>query len=70
LKNEYIGKLVKGNDTVGNGLVTGVQKVDNPEYITHVITVTYPKTGHKDINYILSESQLKVCGSQTIEFIE
>ena len=68
MKNEFIGKLVYGNDMVGNGLVTGVQKVENPKYITHVVTVTYPKTGHKDINYILSESN--VCGSQTIEFIE
>ena len=68
MKDEFIGKLVKGNDTVGNGLVTGVQKVEIPEYITHALTVTYPKTGHKDINYILSESN--VCGSQTIEFIE
>ena len=68
MKNQFIGKLVKGNDTVGNGLVTGEQKVKNPEYITHVVTVTYPKTGHKDIYYIPNKSNTH--GSQTIEFIE
>ncbi len=68
MKN-YIGKLVKGSNADGNGLVTASVEVKNPEYITHIITVTYPKTGMKDIQYILSEEGIPH-GTQSIVFIE
>ena len=67
--NNYIGKLVKGDSTTGNGLVTASEKVKNPEYITHIIKVTYPKTGMKEIKYILSEKGIPYA-TQDIEFIE
>ena len=68
MKN-YIGKLVKGSNDDGNGLVTASEKVKNPEYITHIIKVTYPKTGAKEIKYILSEKGIPYA-TQNIEFIE
>ena len=65
----FVGKLVKGSGEFGNGLVTKVEKVENDEYMSHIIKVSYPKYGHKEIHYIMNPDLIDG-GDTSVEFIE
>ena len=70
--SDFIGKLVStGDDTLnGIGLVTKCETVDNSEYVTHIILVTYPKTGGKEIHYVMNQRTALLRSAQTFDFVE
>ena len=70
--SDFIGKLVStGDDTLnGIGLVTKCEPVDNSEYVTHIILVTYPKTGDKEVHYVMNQRTALLRSAQTFDFVE
>ena len=71
--SDFIGKLVStGDDTLnGIGLVTKCEPVDNSRYVTHIILVTYPKTGLKEVHYVMNKAtSSNHSAMQTFDFVK
>ena len=63
----FVGKLVRGNEEYGNGLVIGVTEPRDPSIVSHIIKVRFPKVGQTQFHHILAGVEP---GKQSVRFIE
>jgi hypothetical protein len=63
----FVGKLVRGNEEYGNGLVIGVTEPRDPCIVSHIIKVRFPKVGQTQFHHILAGVEPE---KQSVRFIE
>lgn len=63
----FVGKLVKGDEELGNGLVIGVTEPKDPCIVSHIVKVRFPKIGQTQFHHILAGVKPE---KQSVQFIE
>ena len=63
----FVGKLVRGNEEYGNGLVIGVTEPRDPCIVSHIVKVRFPKVGQTQFHHILTGVKPE---KQSVRFIE
>ena len=63
----FVGKLVKGDEELGNGLVIAVTEPKDPCIVSHIVKVRYPSSGQTQFHHILAGVEPE---QQSVQFIE